>query len=153
MEELSKTAFRQSNIYYYSIFALAVIIAGCGYLFKQNYQFIIDPTIVVAISSVAMLYLVASIPFALWFFNKKTKTLGEIEKTSERFAFYMKHLKLRMSLVGINFLLNILLFYTLSSTSFLYAAAIGAVGMLFCKPNKNMIEADLNPIIEEDETC
>lgn len=153
MEELLVKAYKRSSLYYYAVFATAVVFAAIGYFLniKTPELFHFSNQTVTITSTIAYLYLVASIPFALWFFNKKLTVVAAITDLTDRFKSYINLHKTRIFLVGFNFVGNIILLYVLHNKSFLYAAAIGAVAMLFCKPNKISIEKEFNPpILNED---
>ncbi len=153
MDELIEKAYKKSRFYYYTIFAKALFFALIGYMFNMQYPGLLyfsDNTITI-ISSFAYVYLLSSIPFALWWYSKKIAVVATIENTDERYAKYMYWVLFRQIVIGASFVGNIILLYLLHSNSFLYAAAIGAVGMIFCKPNKNSIERELNPIVEIED--
>jgi len=98
-----------------------------------------------------MLYLITSIPFALWVFNKKVPLLKQIEDLQRRYKSYMNWVELRMLLIGVNFVFDIGLYFIMKSDSFFFAAAIGSVAMFFCKPNIRTVENELNPTTEIKE--
>lgn len=150
MEQLIEKSYKKANKYYYSIFALAIAVALLGYWINTNYPlfFNFSEATKTVVSSIAYLYLVGSIPLALWLFSKKVATLIQIEDLSARYEEYMKWVMVRMGLIGLSFVVNIIFGYMFQSSSFLYAAAIAAVAMLFCKPNKVNIDKELNPIVE-----
>ncbi len=148
MEEFVQIAFKKSRLYYYLVFAIGVIVAAIGYWLNTKYVIAMDEKAGTMLSSFTMMYLIASIPGGLWYFSKKVKVIAEIENHQQRFNEYMKWVIIRLVLVGANFIINIALFYTMHSSSFLYAAAIGGVAMLFCKPNLQTIDKEINPITE-----
>lgn len=148
MEEFVQIAFKKSRMYYYLVFALGVLIAGVGYWLNTEYVIEISKESGTMLSTITMMYLIGSIPGALWFFSKKVKVITDIEGHQQRLNEYLKWVKIRLALVGANFIINIALFYTMHATSFLYAAAIGGIAMLFCKPNLQTIDKEINPITE-----
>ncbi len=148
MEEFVQIAFKKSRMYYYLVFALGVLIAGIGYWLNTKFVIEIGKNTGTMISSFTMMYLIISIPGALWYFSKKIKVIAEIEYYQQRLNQYLKWVKIRLILIGANFIINIALFYCMHTTSFLYAAAIGAIAMLFCKPSLQTIDKEINPIIE-----
>ncbi len=150
MEELIEKAYKKANFYYYTIFVKAVVFAFLGYLANTNYPNLFNFTEATktVVSSIAYLYLIGSIPLALWLFSKKVALLISIEDINLRYTQYMYWVLVRMGLIGVSFISNIILGYMFQSSSFLYAAAIAAVAMLFCKPNKTNIDRELNPIVE-----
>lgn len=136
---------------YYLIFVAAILMAAGGYWMNHHFPFEMSKSAIMGVSTITMLYLMGSIVGGFYFFNKKVKQLPEIKDEQSRFAVYMKWVKLRLILIGINFVLNVALYYLAHDKSFLYAAGIGAVAMLFCKPNKLTIERELNPITEIED--
>ena len=99
---------------------------------------------------ISYLYLMASIPFALWYSNKKVGKLGKVEDDEQRYKEYMRIVKLKIGLVAVAFVVNIILFYLLHSYSFLYAAGIAAVALIFCKPKEEDIAVALAKDEDED---
>ena len=153
MEQLINKAYKKANLYYYTVFVKAVLFALLGYLANKHYPnlFVFTEETKTVVSTIAYLYLVGSIPLALWMFSKKVAQLIEIEDLNIRYQKYMNWVTIRIALIGVGFVINIVLFYMFHSSSFLYAAAIAAVAMLFCKPNKRNIDKELNPIIEIED--
>ncbi len=147
MEEKIKKVYRIALASYYSMFASAILVAFIGFKISRD-SFNFNEEITTAISTLSIIFLVVSIPLILWLYNQKITKITTIHK-DVRYSFYIKWIKIRIFTVGFGLLINILLFYLFHSYSFLYAAGISAVAMLFCKPNKNTIENELT-IIEED---
>ena len=77
-KQFEKKAYRLSLIMYYGVFALVLLCACVGYTLQTHTQPIEKNTETI-ISTISYLYLMASIPFALWYSNKKVNTLGKIE--------------------------------------------------------------------------
>lgn len=141
-----KKAYRWSLLMYYGTFILALAAGAIGYNL-QEYTGIIEKTTETVVSSISYIYLLCAIPFALWFFSKQVEKLGKEEDDDERYRKYMKLAGLRIGMIAVVFVVNIVLFYLLHSYSFLYAAGIGAVALLFCKPR----EEDITTALSKDE--
>jgi hypothetical protein len=123
MEELLIKAYKRSSLYYYAFLEAAVVFAVLGYFLNKTTPELFsfsDQTTTIT-STIAYLYLVASIPFALWFFNKKLPVLPTITDIHARYKLYVHLHKIRIFLVGFNFVGNIILLYVLHNKSFLYA--------------------------------
>lgn len=151
MEALVEKAYRKAIVLYYLIYVKVILLALLGYWLNKNFVFELSKPLVTGISTLTMLYLLGSIFGAFYFYNKKVQQMPDIKDLDARFAVYVKWLRLRLILVGANFVLNVALYYLLHDKSFLYAAAIGAVAMVFCKPNKVNIDKELNPITELED--
>ncbi|MDR3704414.1 MAG: hypothetical protein P4L28_00725 [Paludibacteraceae bacterium] len=150
MDELILKANKKVNFYFYIALIVALVLISLGYWLNKKFVLSIPAKTGVILSTITMLYLVLSIPFALWFCNKKIATLSLIENMDNRYVEYIKWIKIRMVAVSSNFLINIVLYYFMHTTSFVYAAGIGAIALIFCKPNKVTIEKELNPITETE---
>jgi hypothetical protein len=146
MEELIKKAYRIALVSYYGVFIGAILIALLGFKVSQH-SFVFPEETVTVISTLSYLFLIISIPLILWLYNKKISNMTT--NATERVSFYGKWIKVRVFTIGAGLFLNIFLFYLFHSYSFLYAAGISAIALLFCKPNKNTIENEL--IIPEEE--
>jgi hypothetical protein len=150
MDELILKANKKVNLYFYIGLIAALVLISIGYLLNKSFTLSIPAKTGVILSTITMLYLVSSIPFALWFSNKKIAALSSIENIDNRYVEYMTWIKIRMAVVGSNLFINIVLYYFMHTTSFVYAAGIGAIALIFCKPNKVTIEKELNIITETE---
>jgi hypothetical protein len=61
----------------------------------------------------------------------------------------MKWVYLRLAIVGSNMLVNLFFLSAFQNQSFLYAAGIAAIAMIFCRPEKAVFERELT-ILKED---
>ncbi|MBO7337353.1 MAG: hypothetical protein J6W49_02355 [Paludibacteraceae bacterium] len=147
--KFEKKAYRWSLLMYYGVFVLVLLCACFGYMLQTKTQ-PLDKNVETVISSISYLYLMASIPFALWYSNKKVGKLGKVEDDEQRYKEYMRIVKLKIGLVAVAFVVNIILFYLLHSYSFLYAAGIAAVALIFCKPKEEDIAVALAKDEDED---
>lgn len=150
-ENYVQKALNKSRVLYYGVFVVAIVAALIGWkvLAPQNIE--VEKGIRTAITSMAYLYLLVAIPFALWWFNKEVKKFRADDDKMTMYTKYMHLVCLRLGLVCIAFAVNILLFYLLHDYSFLYAGGIAAVALIFCKPKKEDIANDLNPVSYTEE--
>lgn len=144
MENLIVKASRKVNLYFLLTIGLGVGLIAVGYALNKCCVLNIPAKAALILSTLSMLYLVSSIPSALWFCNKKTAQLGGVDDIETRYAEYIKWVRIRVIAVGSNLWINIVLYYLMHTLSFSYAAGIGAIALLFCKPNKVTIEKELN---------
>lgn len=132
-----KKAIKTLTLMYYGFYALAVVLAACGYFFLAGQPFLTDKqgTLSVTLSSVYIILLITSIPLALKLFNVKTQRLADDEGTEdEKAPRYLRLAACRLTVIGTNLLAGIALFYLLGSQSMLFCAGIAAVALVFCKP-------------------
>lgn len=143
--------FKYATIQYYSQFILGIIAALIGFNLVKNGYIIENETIKITIQNISYIYLCTTLPFALWYFNKQiNKNRNETNELIKEKK-YKQQVSLRLWLIGVGFIANIILFYSCQNNSFLYVAAIEAVGLIFCKPKKNTIKYELESLNENDE--
>lgn len=139
LEERSARVTKIALIAYYGIFFLAVLIAVGGYFFAKSAAFpVFEMDTVTGIKSGSYIYMFAAIPFALWFYAKRSANVKGDDKKLLRLSL------IRIGLVGIVFVFNLVLFYLCYDYNFLYAAGIGAIALLFCKVKKSEIKDKLD---------
>jgi hypothetical protein len=143
-------AFRKSKIYYYQVFVEALVLLLLGSLYDRYSTFIVPQTVTTVICSIDYLVLLCGLPWVLWMFNKKIKALAEEKDSEKRYETYLKWVKIRIIIIGGSFLLNVALFYFLRDRQVLFAAAIAACAMLFCKPKRDVVDREMNPLTEID---
>ena len=137
---------KKLNLLYYAVFLDAVLMAVVGYFFaKYGIKVSYDSALGIALSSASFLLLLISLPLILKWFSKKTKEIAVIENETEKIIQYKKTALIRLCVVGVNFSLNILLFYLVESNSFsfLFAAGIAAVVLYICTPTETKMKNDL----------
>lgn len=151
MQELIRKTYKKSITIFYAILLGTVLIGVAGSWLKGDFQFGIDKMLITGISSVTMLYLMASIFGALFFYNKKVKLLILEDELDIRYAKYLTWIKLRLLLIGSNCIINVILYLLVHEKSFLYAVGVAVIGLIFCMPSEKTIEHELNPIIENED--
>lgn len=153
MNRLIYKVYQKAKFYYYNIFVVTGIVAFFAHYFKKEFPefFKFSWETQTITSTIMFLYLSLSVPFAFWAFNKKVKTLNLITDELKRYKIYLNWIRLRISLIAINLVINIGLYFIINSSSYFFAAAIGFTALIFCKPNiKNMDnELTLTNEIEE----
>ena len=100
----------------------------------------------VKISTVYMIYLLTSIPLALYLFHIYTQKLRKETNEFIQFQKYKKASNIRLWVVGIGLVVGVLLVYLLRSQSMIFSAAMAAIALYFCKPSgiKMIRELDLD---------
>ena len=98
-----------------------------------------------------ILYTILTLPAALKLYSVGERKARAMENRAERESRIMWYGVAKVSVIGLGFVANVLLFYMLRETSMLYMAGISAVGMLFAKPKrKDMYRMDDEPEKSED---
>ena len=139
-----KQVLKKLTIAYYLIYLAAIAVAAIGYLlFRSGLVIDSKSQAGIVISSVLILFIICSIPPSLAIFNRKTKQWAELEDASEKLKEYTKASIIRLAIVGSNFLLGILFFFLLNSQNMIILAGIAAIALLFCKPAKVKMMAEL----------
>ena len=95
-----------------------------------------------------ILYLLISIPYALWSFHKKTKKWQQIKDQYVKLVEYEKGSKLRLWIIGAGLIAGIVLVYFMRSKSMIFCAAIAAIALYFTKPTLNKMISELK--LDED---
>lgn len=131
---------------YYGFYVLAIAFAAIGYSSFAKKEILIpeQSSAGIAITSIYILFLVASIPLSLKLFNMKVKKLADIEDEDEKIKRYTHFAIWRLVVIGCNLLLGIVFFYLLNSRSMIFCAAIGAIALVFCKPAETKMASELN---------
>lgn len=138
---------------YYIIYATTILSTVVGYLMNlQGQTRTIDPksTIGIALSSILILYIMISIPFALGGFHRMTKKWKLIDDEKLKLAKYEKGAILRLVAIGSGLIGSVVLFYVMNDISMIYCVGITAIALLFCKPTEGKIESDLKMDEKED---
>ncbi|OQB31362.1 MAG: hypothetical protein BWY08_00546 [Bacteroidetes bacterium ADurb.Bin174] len=145
-----KQTLKKLTIAYYLIYVAAIAVAAIGYLlFRSGLVIDSKSQAGIIISSVLILLIICSIPLTLTVFNRKTKQWAELEDAPEKLKKYTKASIIRLAIIGTDFLLGILFFFLLNSQNIIILAGIAAIALLFCKPAKVKIMAELK--INENE--
>jgi MFS family permease len=135
---------KKLNIYYYSIYIAAIIIAYFGYqLFNSGFRIEEKSSSGIVISSALIILIIGSIPLTLSLFNKNLKRINEEADMKIRLERYRKASQIRLAIIGSGFVLGIFLFFIMHSQSMIFCAGIAAIALFFCKPAEVKIISDL----------
>lgn len=146
---------KKINAAYYALYVLYVLLVVVfGFLLKDSESMPrFDPLTQPgqSIAYVVILYVIASIPGALWFFKRAMKTVSKIENEEEKQAKYLSHAMCRLCLIGLGAALAIVAFYMLGTYQpMLWCAGIAVLAQFFCKPSDRKIYLEMNDKNEED---
>lgn len=135
-----------SQVYYY-VYTATILSTVVGYLFTMNNYSPIpmnSPT-GISLKSIAIIFMLISIPLGLNIFFRQTKKCLLIEDEKMKFQQYKKGAILRLFLVGSSLVINIIVFFLLrTDISLIYCAGISAIILLFfCKPSETKMSSDL----------
>jgi len=142
---------KKINLAYYLIYTLTILSTIIGYIVTQSRETTVDvkSPLSITLSSIVILYIIISIPAALYLFHKSTKKWIEIEDNFQKLERYTTGATWRIIIVGFGLVLSVVVFYIIRTESMIFCAAITAVALLFCKPTENKMKSELK--IEETE--
>lgn len=142
---------KRLNTLYYTFFVLYIAAIGLfGYALKGKW--LIDPmsTGGQIIQYVVIIYLLASVPGALYGFKQLMKRVSKITDPAQQERIYGRYAALRMTLIALGALLAIPAFYVLGCyQSMLWCAAIAIVAQYFCKPTERKVYLEMNDLSED----
>ncbi len=100
----------------------------------------------IKISTTYLIYLLLSIPLALYWFHVYTTRLRKETNEYLQFQKYKKASNIRLWVVGTGLIVGVILVYMLRSQSMVFTSAIAAIALYFCKPSgvKMIRELDLD---------
>lgn len=150
IERKIKTVTKSITVTYYIIYLITILAVVA--IFFVTYSDVnlnrIDALspLGVKISTVYLIYLLISIPVALYLFYKYTLKLRKETDEFIQFQKYKKASNIRLWVVGIGLIIGVILVYVLRSQSMIFTAAIAAIALYFCKPSgvKMIRELDLD---------
>ena len=140
---------------YYIVYGL--IIALFGVIWYLNYQSIAESgeafrlfepnsTIGMNLQYGIILYTLASIPGALFWFKRKCATIAKIEDEAERYDTYYSYASIRLACIAIAMPLSLFGYLALGAYKpMLWLAAIAAIAFVFTKPSAAKTEEELRP--------
>lgn len=150
---------RLHNQLYYIVYGLVIIFFGV--IWYINYQSLsesgepfklFDPndTAGMTLQYGAILYALAAIPGALYWFKRKCIALSRMEDEDAKYDLYYTNATLRTALIALSMPLSLLAYMLLGAyRPMLWLAAIGAVAFVFCKPTARKAEEELR-VQDED---
>ena len=146
---------KQINIVYYSLYVVyLLLVVVFGFLLKGKEGFItIDPLSQYGqiISYVVIMYVIVSIPGALWWFKKQMKKVCEVQDEAAKRARYLQCAIIRVATIGNGAVFAIIAFYYLGNYQpMLWCAGIAVLAQFFCKPSDRKIYLEINNKNEDD---
>ena len=149
---------KKLNVVYYSLYVqYLLLVVIFGFLLKDKETFVtIDPLSQRGqiLSYVVIMYVIASIPGALWWFKKQMKKMnvpGQEMDMEQKKKSYTGYATLRMALIGLGAVMAIIAFYFLGNNQpMLWCAGIAIVAQFFCKPSDRKIYLEINNKTEDD---
>ena len=146
---------KQINIVYYALYVMYVLLVVIfWFLLKDSPNMLqFDPLIQPgqSIAYVVILYVIASIPGALWWFKKQMKKVSKMEDETAKQAKYLSCAVVRVAVIGLGAVMAIVAFYLLGTYQpMLWCAGIAVLAQFFCKPSDRKIYLEMNDKNEED---
>ena len=146
---------KQINLVYYALYvAYVLLVVIFGFLLKDSPNMMrFDPLTQPgqSIAYVVVLYVIASIPAALWLFKRAMKTVSKMEDEAAKQAKYLSYAVCRVAAIGLGAVLAIVAFYILGTYQpMLWCAGIAVLAQFFCKPTDRKIYLEINDKNEED---
>lgn len=149
------------NLWYYGFYvAYLITILLFGYVLKDKWLFNSLTQPGSTIQTFVIVYMIASIPGALYGFKKMMKKVSTIADPAEQEKKYYRWSILRISLISLGGVFAIAAFYLLymenadgrwvHNQSMLWCAAICVIAQYFCKPTEKKIYLEMNDVREED---
>ena len=139
------------NVVYYTIYLITIFVVLAIFFLTYSDANIqrIDALSQLGstLSSAYYIYLLATIPGALYLFYKYTLKLRNEKDEYVKLSKYKKAVYIRLWIIGFGLIAGMLLVFALRSQSMIFASAIAAIALYFCKPSRTKIinELDLDP--------
>ncbi len=155
LERKVRMLSRSINVVYYTIYLLTIIAVVA--IFFMSYGNVkvstIDPLSKLGstINTIYIIYLLISIPAALYLFHQYTLKLKNEKDEYIKFQKYKKASYLRLWIVGFGLIAGVILVYVLRSQSMIFTAAIAAIALYFCKPSMPKVVKELGLEDEQNE--
>ena len=132
---------------YYLVMIVTLIVGMIGYYLAVNLGIGLYPDTPAATAwySIIIIYVLASIPFALWLFHYKIKRIKSVPDNGTREKYYIRFGLIRLGLVGFGLIISIFAYFLLRQNSLIWLAGMAAIAFIFCRPNAIRIESDINP--------
>ncbi len=138
---------KQINLFYYLIYTATILVTIIGYILTMSSfePILMNSPLGISLKSIAIIYMMISIPLALGGFFQQSKKWILISDENQKFNAYKKGAILRLLLVGFGLIINIVCFFVIrTDVSLIYCAGISAIILLFfCKPTVAKMISDL----------
>ena len=94
----------------------------------------------------AIIYALASIPGALYWFKRKCASISRVEDEELKYDLYYSYAFIRTAVIALSMPLSLLAYMLLGAyRQMIWMAAIGALAFVFCKPSERKAEEELRP--------
>ena len=162
METQHKTKaewLRLHNQMYYLVYGLVIIFFGV--VWYINYSSVAESgeafklfepndTAGMILQYGAIIYALAVIPGALYWFKRKCVSFSRVEDEDLKYDLYYSYAILRTGSIALTMPISLLAYMLLGAyTPMIWLAAIGAVAFVFCKPTARKAEEELRPQDED----
>ncbi len=148
LERKVRMLSRSINVVYYTIYLLTILVVVSIFFLTYSDTEVtrIDPLSKLGtnISTGYMIYLLTSIPLALYLFYRYTQKLRTEPEEYIKFKKYKKASYIRLWVVGIGLIIGVILVYVLRSQSMIFTSAIAAIALYFCKPSMAKVVNELD---------
>lgn len=140
---------------YYIVYGLTIALFGV--IWYMNYTSLADTgeafmlfepnsAIGMYIQYGVILYTLAAIPGALYWFKRKCTVLSKIEDEAERYDKYYAYASIRIAIIAVSMPLSLFGYMVLGAYKpMLWLAAIAAIAFVFTKPSAAKTEEELRP--------
>ena len=149
------------NLWYYGFFGVYILtILVFGFLLKDRWLLNALEQPGSTIQTIVILYMIISIPGALYGFKRMMKRVSQVQNPVEQERQYYHWAVLRLTLIALGGVFAIAAFYVLymesadgrwvHNQSMLWCAAVSILSQYFCKPTEKKIYLEMNDVREED---
>lgn len=147
---MEEKIYKHLLIAYYTAFLLFFAVFFVCFTIVKSHPFDFSQNVRIALQSVGIMYVLASVPFALWYFHRTTLKIKEMDDVLKAKK-YKNTALIRIFLIAFGVMLNVTFYCFLQDKSMFYCAVIAALAFIFCKPQKNKIVQDLSDDVEKNE--
>lgn len=147
---MEEKIYKHLLIAYYTAFLLFFAVFSVCFTIVKSHPFDFSQNVRIALQSVGIMYVLASVPFALWYFHRTTLKIKEMDDVLKAKK-YENTALIRIFLIAFGVMLNVTFYCFLQDKSMFYCAVIAALAFIFCKPQKNKIVQDLSDDVEKNE--
>ena len=140
---------------YYIVYGLTIILFGVAWYLNYSSMaetgepfmlFDANSTIGKTIQYVIILYTLAAIPGALYWFKRKCISISKIEEEDNKYDLYYIYAQVRMGIIALAMPMSIIAYLVLGAyRPMIWLAAIAALAFVFTKPTASKAEDELSP--------
>jgi hypothetical protein len=143
MNIVSERIYNVAQRQYYWSFAWIVLSVVVGYSLSRYISLDKSTEAAIAVQSADIIFLLGSIPGILWLFHKQT-VKADAAPDETKIKTYHKWLIIRLVVINFNIAVNVVLLGLYADKSYFMCAAMAAVTLLFCRPEKAKILGETN---------